>query len=252
MGARISTGTVTALVVLLLAGCGATSAAPDDAPLPTAPTGDRHDAHQRGWPVPVEMHSFTAPAPRGSNRATTYGLADLDGDGRPDMVQVRTDGRVLAELTWLGHRAVRLHPDTTLRLQGLPDLDGDGRAEVLVASTAGGCCGGYRLRDTRSAVLVLDHGRLRPLRWATGRPARILFDQGRGDVYAGVRCGGDLLHLLVALDQGAMSRLTDTVVSITGHVARRGPTVRSTIPTATVRAETRSRCPGLDGQGWAR
>jgi len=99
---------------------------------------------------------------------------------------------------------------------------------------------------------VLDHGRLQPLRWATGRPATIWFDQGRGDVHAGLRCEDGALHLLSALDEGAAARLTDTIVTITGHVASRGPSVQRAIPTGTVLAETRTRCPGLDAQGWAR
>ena len=241
-----------ALLALLLTGCGTTSTAPEKASGPTTRTQhDRQHDRPQGWPAPVEMHSFTAPATRDGNRATTYGLGDLDGDGRADMVQVRTDGRVTAELTWLGHRAARLPADPTLRLQGLPDLDGDGRAEVLVASTAAGCCDAHRPSETRSAVLVVDHGRLLPLRWATGRPTTIRFDQGRGDAYAGVSCAGRTLHLLAALAQGPTAHLTDTPVAVSGAVAQRGPAASRTIASGTVRAETRTRCPGLDAQGWA-
>ncbi len=214
--------------------------------------GDGRGGHRRaGWSAPVEMHTPTSPRTGHGNRVATYGLGDLDGDGRADLVEVRTDGRVTAELTWLGHRTARVAADPTLRLQALPDLDGDGRAEVLVASTASGCCQAYRLPDTRSTVLVLSHGHLRPLHWAAGGLAIVLFDRGRGDRYAGVRCDGGGLHLLEALDGGAATLLTDTTVSLTGDLARRGPPTQRTIPSGTARAQTRSRCPGLDAQGWA-
>jgi hypothetical protein len=122
---------------------------------------------------------------------------------------------------------------------------------VLVAATASGCCAAYRLPDTRSSVLVLTGGHLRPLRWAAGGRVTVLFDQGRGDQHAGIRCGPDGLHLRVALDEGGTARLTDTPVVIAGGVARRGPPTSSTVRGDRARAETRSRCPGLDAQGWA-
>lgn len=249
-GAPLTGRLLAALLALLLAGCGSSGAGSQQALPPSAAV--HHRAHHAGWPTPVEMHALGAPAPRGSNRATTYGLGDLDGDGRSDMVQVRTDGLVTSELTWLGHRSVHVRADPTLRVQGLPDLDGDGRAEVLLATTASGCCNGYRLTQTRSLVLVLDHGRLRRLRWASGGPATIRFDEGRGDVWGGIRCEGTTLHLLGATGDGERAQLSDTPVTIAGGLASRGTTVQRTVPPATVRAETRTRCPGLDAQGWAR
>lgn len=242
------------LLAVLLSGCGTTALAGRDVPgrpAPSGATGADGGRHQPGWPPPAEMHTRTSPRAPHSNRAATYGLGDLDGDGRADLVEVRTDGRVTAELTWLGHRAARLPADPTLRLQALPDLDGDGRAEVLVASTAAGCCDAYRLPDTRSAVLAVVHGRLRPLRWADDGQVRLRFDQGRGDLYAGIRCGPDGLHLLEALDDGSAATLTDAVVSILAGVARHGPVTRRTVAAGRVRSETSTRCPGLDAQGWA-
>jgi hypothetical protein len=202
-----------------------------------------------GAPLPhqvaVSMHSRFAPL-----GLPTWGRADVDGDGRPNLVVVRPSGQV--DVT-LGRHVVhaRVAGRPTDRLQGFTDLTGDGRPEILVASTALGCGAGYRWCASRAAVLTVRDGRLRVLHFP--EPA-LSWDDGQGDLYAGLVCGAHgpaELQLLMTGGQGY--RLTRTRYQVSGLRAHAvdSTTVHGTAADSRLAGLITTRCPGLDRWGWA-
>lgn len=183
---------------------------------------------------------------------TSWGRADLDGDGDRDLVVV---GR-----RWLSARVRGRTLTTTLprqpgrRLQGLPDLDGDGHAEILIASGDAGWPA-YRFGASTADVARLDGHRLTVL-----RPHHPLaFLRGTEDDFSGVQCGrrGFDFTYLAHSPGDPQSRLAVTTYRIDGERLVAERTVRSTIESADAQAVSRAisaattRCPGLDADGWA-
>lgn len=183
----------------------------------------------------------------------TYGRADVDDDGRADLVTVSTSGQVTVTVARRDRVVTRVRPDPSLRLQALPDLFGDGRHEILLAISAAGCCG-YRLVEAETLTLEYRSGALHLLRLASGRPFRMRFSAGRGDVFAGVRCRArQLTQLRVRLLGPARLRATRTV-----YVRRAATMTRAARVSRTERggfdravSQTRTSCAGLDPDGWA-
>jgi hypothetical protein len=195
--------------------------------------------------VAISMHSSFSP-----QGLPTWGRADLNGDGHPDLVVVRPAGLVMVRIGSATLR-LRLPADATARLQGLTDFTGDGRTDILVGGTALGCGSGYRLCAPLATVVALAQGRLRTVHFSDDQPG---WDNGQGDVFAGWVCrpGGPTARVL---DQDGRSsyRLTVTRWRVEGLRAR---AVASTISRgsasyAGLARLTRTRCRGLDRWGWA-
>jgi hypothetical protein len=195
--------------------------------------------------VAVSMHSRLAP-----QGLPTWGRADLDGDGSPDLVVVRPSGRTVA---LIGSRVLhaRVPGRPTDRLQGFTDLTGDGRPEILVGATALGCDAGYRFCATRPTVLTLLDGRLRVVRFP--EPA-VSWDNGQGDLFAGVVCsahGPTQVEVLMTGGNGyEMISTTYRVAGVTAHVVDR-TTVHGAGTYRHLAALAATRCPGLAVDGWA-
>ncbi len=195
--------------------------------------------------VAVSMHStFSAFG------LPTWGRADLDGDGRPDLVVVRPGGLVVVGTGRHVARA-RVAGRPTDRLQGFTDLTGDGRPEILVAATALGCDAGYRFCASRPSVLSLRDGRLRAVRFP--EPA-LSWDDGQGDLYAGVVCGAHgPTEVQVFMTGRRHYRLTRTTYRVSGLRARAVGHTRTpgqAAASSPARIAT-TRCPGLSRWGWA-
>lgn len=189
------------------------------------------------------------------SRRPSYGFGDLNGDGKRDLVVVRPTGLVSAHISGLGRRTVRLLPDFTLRLQGSAPLTGTGRDQVLVATTTAGAGTGYRLFDWAAVVVTLVEGRLVVLRSGRGTPLRLRFDAGRGDVFAGLRCGPATIDQVSVVQSAEHTFIvTTTAFHVAGSLAKRVSriihSVRGTSHTALDLAATR--CTGLDDRGWIR
>lgn len=203
----------------------------------------------------VEMHSRLdpriLPARPHAPATATYGPADLNGDDVRDLVIVRSTGLVSARVSGLGRLTTRVPGDSTLRLQALPDLTGRGRADILLGLTAAGSSGAYVLPDTRSFVLRLVHGRLHQVMWATGRPATLEFGVGRGDLYAGIRCGQGAVRQVLALRGTFRARVTEVDVRISGVTATRHRVDTRSSPLAVGVREAGTRCAAMTSQGWA-
>jgi hypothetical protein len=75
--------------------------------------------------------------------ALDVGLADLDGDGRPDAVVALAGGHLAVMLGVAGGFRAPIERDagTAVNRMALGDLDRDGTVEILVADTAGGALG---------------------------------------------------------------------------------------------------------------
>jgi len=146
-----------------------------------------------------------------------------------------------------GVQRLRLLPDPTLRLQAFSDLDGDGGDEILVATTTAGCCGGYRLLDSSTAVVTLADGHLRVV--GGDRRWRLFFDQGRGDVYAGIVCACDTVTQVTLMGFSTYD-LTRTTWRITGALPHRIQVTRAQV-TGDPLELSASECPGMDASGWA-
>ncbi len=58
----------------------------------------------------------------------------------------------------------------------------------MAASSTAGCCRSYQLLGASSVVVIYQHGRLWLLHYPSGRLFVLLFNTGRGDAYAGIRC----------------------------------------------------------------
>ncbi len=195
------------------------------------------------------MHS-----PREPRGPVTYGHGDVNGDGSPDLVAVNTDGRIWARLG--GGRQLRagVPASASLRLQALADLFGGGRADIMVASSAAGCCRSYQLLDASSVVLIYRHQRLKLLHYPSGRLFVLLFNTGRGDAFAGIRCSGhQLTQTTVFL--AASKRLS---VTASTYRLTRNTVTRRELSTRTVSgserqalALTTTKCPGMNRYGWA-
>jgi hypothetical protein len=108
--------------------------------------------------------------------------------------------------------------------------------------------------DTYSDVFRDAGGRLARVRLADGRPLRLWFDSGRGDLFAGVGCGSGRFVTRQALLVGNASyRLTTTTYRLKGgraHRIGRGVVRRHGWIKAAARAG-QSSCPGLTPAGWA-
>ncbi|HEY3530202.1 MAG TPA: VCBS repeat-containing protein [Nocardioides sp.] len=195
--------------------------------------------------VAISVHSRFSPF-----GLPTWGRADLDGDGHPDLVVVRPSGLVTAHV---GSRTLRLRllRDPTMRLQGLADLTGDGRVDVLVGGTALGCGAGYRLCATGTSVLTLADGQLRVVHFPGDRPQ---WDDGEGDLFEGWVCEPGGPTELDLEQTGASSyRLTRTRYRVRGVTVSAGlrTVSRGTAGYLRLQTLTRTRCAGLDRWGWA-
>jgi hypothetical protein len=195
--------------------------------------------------VAISMHSTFSPL-----GLPTWGRADLDGDGHPDLVVVRPSGLVTARV---GRRMLRnrILRDPTLRLQGFADLTGDGRPDVLVGGTATGCTAGYRTCSSATRVLTLTAGRLGLVRFPGDQP---LWDGGEGDLFEGWLCGsGGPTEVGLEQTGDTSYRLTRTRYGVHGLTAAE---VARAVTLGTggyrrLQSLTRTRCAGLDRWGWA-
>jgi Domain of unknown function (DUF4232) len=188
------------------------------------------------------------------HQAASYGRGDVNGDGRPDLLVVRTSGLVTAGVSGVGRRTVRLRPDSTLRLQAITDLTGSGRDDVLVSATAAGCCGGYENTSSTSQVIRFRHDRLATVRLPSGHALDLTFGEGRGDLFAGVRCHTGALDQVSLLLTGPTSGTLDVVrhtfdqFKATSHPVEHR-TLHGTLDALAAAAVTR--CDGMTTSGWA-
>ena len=228
---------------------------PGDLPqhLGISPVRDSYRRLEPGARPPARLSSAVSMrSPYPPTSGASYGYGDLNGDGRRDLVVVRTSGVVTARISGVGLRTIQLMRDATLRLQALSDLGRGRRAYVLVAGSALGCCGGYPLGQTGTTVVGFDHGRLRFVR--NGRlPWDASFSVGHGDWFAGLACSASgVTQVEVYLDGPARLQVTRTAYTLSGvHLHRESRTVATARGgfTAALRASQTS-CPGMDDRGW--
>lgn len=191
-------------------------------------------------------------SPYSSPFGASYGRGDLNGDGHPDLVVVRTNGLVTARITGLGVRRLRLPRNPGLRLQALSTLARGSRDYVLVAASAKGYGGGYVIPNAGTTVLALEHGRLRLVR--IGRhPWGIGFYDGGGDLYSGLVCTPtaitevlanpgppnrvDVLRRRYRFEDGQLRLVAEHTTHLHGW--------------AKASRLSRTRCPGMGPRGWA-
>jgi hypothetical protein len=189
--------------------------------------------------------------PRGP---VTYGHGDVNGDGRLDLVVVNTDGRIRVRFAGGGKLRVDVPAGASLRLQALAGLFRGRRQDIVAASSTAGCCRSYQLLGASSVVVIYQHGRLWLLHYPSGRLFVLLFNTGRGDAYAGIRCSGhQLIQSTVLLaGSGRLSVTTSTYQLTRTTITRRGRTTRTlhgSEPRAL--ALTTTNCPGMNRYGWA-
>jgi hypothetical protein len=244
------------VVVITISGCSGTSVVTRD-----------HRSAGPDMTSPSVITTFPANIDRGARREwtnmhadhrprgpTTYGRGDVDGDGHPNMVVVDYRSHIAIASVRGRNLWVRIPADDSTRLQSVPDLFGGGRHEILVGRSTGGCCD-YRAVDSHALVLSYRAGRLALLRRLDGRPFELLFNPGRADVFAGVRCTGQQL-IQRTVTRLARHRLKVTTIryrvigTVVGQVHRATLVQRGGWPQAT--ALTRSACPGMSKYGWAR
>ena len=195
----------------------------------------------------VDMHSDGAPGP------LTGGTADMDGDGRPDRVLVRsTNGAVSVELA----DGRTLHAElpggggSSERLQALPDLFGTETRQILIYSSAAGCCG-YAPTDSRSWVLTIVDGELAVVRDPGGQPLQLYFSAGRGGVYAGITCDASAHSLLREEVVPGDSRHT-TTITLSGATANEVSDTPTSYPLQAPKDyEVARACEGLQSGGRA-
>lgn len=167
-----------ASVVVVLAGC--TTAHPRSA-APVSSTG-----LPAASPGPEE-------SPPGA--VLTRGRGDVDGDGRADLVTVRTEDQSQPNVSVVTVRfATGRVVSTTvtmpsLRYQGIADVSHDGQGDIFVWVSAAGCCRPYP-SAYGSYVLRWFGGRLRLLSENAKPFAGFAENSGRGDVFYGWSCTG--------------------------------------------------------------
>jgi hypothetical protein len=213
--------------------------------------------HNTGVVGAVNMRGRLSPflasfGPR--HEAASYGRGDINGDGRPDLLVVRTSGLVTARISGVGRRTVRLRPDSTLRLQAIIDLTGTGRADVLVSTTAAGCCGGYENTSSVSQVIRFRHNGLATVRLPSGHALELTFGEGRGDLFAGVRCHAGALDQVSLLLTGPRNGTLDVVRhNLDQFKATSRPVEHRTLHGTpdTLAAAAATRCDGMTKSGWA-
>jgi hypothetical protein len=188
------------------------------------------------------------------HEAGSYGRGDVNGDGRLDLIVVRTSGVMTARVSGVGRRIVRLLPDQSLRLQAIADLTGSGRADVLVSATAAGCCGGYQSISSASQVIRFRDGKLEKVRLPSGHTLELTFSAGRGDLFAGMRCQAG------ALDQVSLQLTgrTSGALEVVRYTFDRFKATSRTIEHRTLHGaidalagSAATRCDGMTTSGWA-
>jgi hypothetical protein len=175
-------------------------------------------------PTPVEPPSSStrASSPPEPSYVVTSGRGDVDGDGRSDLITVRSDDESRPNVSEIQVRfasgrtvqAVVSFPDQ--RYEGAADLSHTGRDDVLVWSTASGCCQPYP-NAYESLVLRWRDGQLRLLE-RDGQPYEgFAYNGGRGDAFSGWRCTGSR-PVITQTDFPIYDRgvVRTTVVAITG------------------------------------
>jgi MYXO-CTERM domain-containing protein len=202
-----------------------------------------------GWPkrlpnVPSCSHDPKAPTPppcMDENTRTARGafaspvLADMDKDGKLDIIQAAFDGKIYVfhadgtsvagwpvEVHYTGSLAEEPQRNRILSTPAVADFNGDGIPELLVGSNerlgGGGQAGGIYLLDgrgTKAPQLALPH-------WPVGITSLDIFPLvaegvpnagviGRfGDTLSGVMHGNATLPLILPLDPGAQTALGET------------------------------------------
>ncbi len=156
--------------------------------------------------VPAQPTDSNGPVEPSTGSGTTTSLrADLDDDGRPDLATVNATTGVVVVITAAGELpALQVSPAVNPEAQGVLDLPGpDG---LLISTTSPGASAAQR-----AVVMRVVDGRLVHLRYSDGdrEPLELLFNNGRGDQWAGVRCTATGLRVLRAALETSN---TDTVV----------------------------------------
>ena len=199
--------------------------------------------------------------------AATWGAADMDGDGADDVVIVRPrQMKTSVVIDYAdGTAAATAIIGGMTRLQALSDLNGDGTPEILLASTASPSESGYAFGDSGALVLQLVDGRLalvdngKPQQW------QLTFStDGRGDLWAGVRCRGEDVVQVSALVTGSYDTSGTNAYDVTRttwHIEDAKVTKVSSTKSKGVRLPSKvadgvampvqSSCPGMGANGWA-
>jgi hypothetical protein len=166
---------------------------------------------------------------------------------------VRTTGLVTARISGVGRRTVRLRPDESLRLQTITDLTVSGTADVLVSTTAAGCCRGYENISSTSQLIRFRHDTLASVRLPSGRPLELQFSEGRGEVYAGVRCHRGALDQVTLLGERRGGALDVVRYTFARFKATSRAVEHRTVPWTldTLAALAATRCHGMTTSGWA-
>jgi len=199
---------------------------------PASPSSLRLTAPQQAPPAPpgaIDVATAREAPPAGAVTTTT---GDVDGDGRLDRVVL--DARTgLLTVTFASGAPTATglvlevsqgdpHNVNSERLAGVSDLFATGRGLVLVAVSSAGGVGGYRSNEPLFDVYAVDGSSVAGLLRQDGTPFALTANAGRGDAYAGFRCGAGTVTLASATPEYAASG-PERYVGYVGNQFRLGP-----------------------------